>query len=99
MLLFTCFQRISKNLTILAKTAAYAPRILVQIQFAHYKKVHELITVLPFEGTVENCLRNSRAGTTLQADYELLADSLWTVGSALDMASQGFHAESSWSFI
>jgi hypothetical protein len=41
----------------------------------------------------------SRAGRILQADYELLADSLWTVGSALDMASQGFHVESSWSFI
>jgi hypothetical protein len=52
-----------------------------------------------FEGTVENCLRNSRAGRILQADYELLADSLWTVRSALDMASQGFHVESSWRFI
>jgi hypothetical protein len=63
------------------------------------QKGPRLVTVLAFQGTVQNCLRNPRAGRILQADYELLADLLWTVGSALDMDSQGFHVESSWSFI
>jgi hypothetical protein len=62
---YTVIHMFSKNFKEsqdLAKTAACAPRIFVQSQFSHYYKVHGLITVLPFEGTVKSCLQNSCAG-------------------------------------
>jgi hypothetical protein len=78
---------------------AFSPYTVIHMLSYNFKESQDFSQDSSFEGTVENCLRNSRAGRILQADYELLADSLWTVCSALDMVSQGFHVESSWSFI
>jgi hypothetical protein len=49
------------------------------------QNVNLLITVLPFDGAAENCLRNTPGGRILQADHVLLADSLRAVRSATIM--------------